>query len=340
MKMRKFVLVLSVFVAVCLVVSGCQAKKPTPVSGSAKNDVIRLAIAPQAGLAPIYLGEKHGFYEEEGITLELTNFNAMAPAIAALISGDLDISFMGLGVHPRAVIGDIDILILCSLSLGDYVIGNKKMGITDLESLKKTTVALPKGSTAEMTFNFAVKKGGYNPADFNVVNMDVPGTTAAMISGQIAACALYMPYVNDIITHIGPENIHIFGTSRDYLDEVAFPGSYGATRKFINANQDLIVRFLRAYTKSADYVNSHYEETIDYVVERTGAARDSIKANLDATKFFSKAETKEMALSGANLTLYKNAIDAMNAVGATDAKGDPKDYVNNELILKALADVK
>jgi len=346
MKLRKSILV--IVIAITLVLVACQGQQgpapvtpepapqadapadgaqPEPAQEDRPLDVIRLAIAPTASVAQIYMGQRHGIFEEEGIYLELINFNAMAPAIAAMLAGDLDISFMGLGVHPLAVRGDIDIIFMSGYSTGDYLIGNAEQGIIDFESLMGTTIALPMCYTADMTFRFVVANAGFDPADFNVVNMDIPGTTAAFMSGQVAAAALWTPFVNDIMAHLGEENVHIFGTGGDILDEVAFVGSYGATRSFIENNEDLVYRFTRAFFRSNELVNNNLAETIDYVVERTEGSRESTEAALGHLRFFNPDEALENLVSGRTFEMYRNMINAMNEVGATEYQGDPEDYV-------------
>lgn len=329
---------------------GNSGSSGTPASGSSTSqpesaaskddqemDVLRIAICDQVVSAPVWLADREGYFAEENIRVELTSFTAMAPAISAMAGGDIDISYMGAGVHPLAAEGQVDIFMLHSLSLGDYLLGNKNNGIETLDDLKGKTIALPKGSTADMLVNVILQSNGYDPADFNIVNMDAAGVVAAMTAGKIDACGAWELSVTEIINAMGEENVSILGTGADYTDQVAFPASWGANPKVMEENRDLIVRFTRAFCKANAYLEEHPEEIINITLEETQGTREALQAQLDTTRMFFPSELKQICEDGSILNYYDGLLNGMKSVGVVETFTPAEEYVDTSIVTEALA---
>lgn len=316
------------------------SNSPAPASepkNDQEMDVLRVAICDQIVSAPVWLADREGYFAEENIRVELTSFTAMAPAIAAMASGDIDISYMGAGVHPLAAEGQVDIFMLHSLSLGDYLLGNKSNGIETLDDLKGKTIALPKGSTADMLVNVILQSNGYDPADFNIINMDAAGVVAAMTAGKIDACGAWEPSVTEIMNAMGKENVSVLGVGGDYTDEVAFPASWGANPKVMEENRDLIVRFTRAFCKANAYLEEHPEEIIEISLEETQGTREALEAQKATTRLFFPSELKTIFEDGSVMTYYDGLLNGMKTVGVIEEFTPAEDYVDTSIVTEALA---
>ena len=74
----------------------------TPLFGCSKQDgTIRLnEVTHSVFYAPLYLAIENGYFEEEGLKIELTNGGGADNSMTALLSGTADIGLMG----PETVI--------------------------------------------------------------------------------------------------------------------------------------------------------------------------------------------------------------------------------------------
>lgn len=311
--------------------------KEKELTSSGKNpDIVKVATTPHIASAAIWAADRLGYFEEENIKIETTSFVAMAPAIAALASGDIDISYMGVGVHSLAAKGQARIFAVNNISYGDYFIGNKSLGADSLDHLGEQTIAVPKGSTGDMLVNMVLKKNGLDPADYNIVNMDAAGVVAAMTAGKIGACGIWEPFVSEISSKLGSSELAYLGQGKDYADDVAFIGSYGASDNMFKEKRDVLVRFTRAYAKATDYLAENPEELLNITVEETQATKEAISSQIGSIKLFTGEEFKTSFTDGTALAWYDSLINAMVDVGVVEEAVPASEFVDITIVQDAL----
>ena len=156
---------------------------------------VRVAYMPNLGSAgSLFVGIEQGYFEEVGLTVETFEFQGGPAEIAAMASGDIDISQIGHGAHKLCIQGEAKIFQMDhTTSLSDVVVGNRAKGIETIEDLKGKTVAVSSGTSSEIILEQALARAGMTMDDINTVEMTVDGMTTAMISGQIDAAASWSP---------------------------------------------------------------------------------------------------------------------------------------------------
>ena len=91
--MKKGVIAVSVLCLAILLVEGLGG---LPWSGGQKRtdlDLVRVGYHTNyGGSSAMAVGQAQGYFEQEGIQVELVSFNSGPPAIAALMAGDVDVS--------------------------------------------------------------------------------------------------------------------------------------------------------------------------------------------------------------------------------------------------------
>ncbi len=157
-----------------------------------KLEKVRLAeVAHTIFYAPQYAALSQGFFEEEGLDIELTLASGADKVTAAVLSGDVDIGFCG----SEATIyvyngGEKDYLkTFAQLTQrdGTFLVSREKIDNFTLEDLKgKTIIGGRQGGMPEMTFEWALRQNGIDPK--SDVNIDTSVAFAAMsgafIGGQ------------------------------------------------------------------------------------------------------------------------------------------------------------
>ncbi len=88
---------------ILLLAMGCQ-EQASDGSGAPLNRKIRLAYpALSATVFPLVYAQEKGIFEQEGVEVEMTLIRGVARIVATLISGDIDVGWMGFDGMTNAV---------------------------------------------------------------------------------------------------------------------------------------------------------------------------------------------------------------------------------------------
>lgn len=229
---------------------------------------VRVAYMPNMGSASLATTAREmGYFKEMGLDVDMVEFQGGPAEIAAMASGDIDISQIGHGAHALCAEGEAVIFQIDCTSLADAVIGNKDKGVGSIEELKGKTVAVTSGTSAEIILNLALQSVGLSQSDIEMVEMDANGIVSAMISGNVDACATWSPGTTTIMDALGDKGI-MLADNQAYVDQVTFPSSFITTQKYADEHHDILVRFSRALQKAADYRADHIEEVAKWVAKQ------------------------------------------------------------------------
>ena len=118
------------------------------IGAAAVAETLNIAYMPNYGsLWSVETAINKGYFEEEGLTINLVEFADGPTIIAAMESGSIDMGYIGQGAHKLCINGRASIFALSHISNGDALIGGK--GITTVEDLKGKVVAYSSGTSSE-----------------------------------------------------------------------------------------------------------------------------------------------------------------------------------------------
>ena len=190
---------------------------------------LRVAYMPNMGSNSLLATALNmGYFEQMGLNVTLTEFQGGPQEIAAMASGDIDISQIGHGAHALCIEGQAKIFHLDCTSLADAVVANTDKGISSIADLKGKTIAVSSGTSAEIILNLALASAGLTQDDVTLVEMDANGMVSAMVSGGVDACATWSPSTMTIANALGDKALTL-ATNNDYLVQVTFPSSFIST---------------------------------------------------------------------------------------------------------------
>ena len=131
---------------------------------------LRVAYMPNMGSNSLLATALNmGYFEEMGLNVTLTEFQGGPAEIAAMASGDIDISQIGHGAHALCIEGQAKIFHLDCTSLADAVVANTDKGISSIADLKGKTIAVSSGTSAEIILNLALASAGLTQDDVDHV---------------------------------------------------------------------------------------------------------------------------------------------------------------------------
>ncbi len=141
--------------------------------------------------APQYAASELGYFEEEGIDLEIITGFGADKTMTAVLSGEADIGFMGSEASIYICAEGAKELVVNFAQLtqraGNFLVAREPMSEFSWDEIKgKTVLGGRQGGMPQMVFEYILKKQGIDPAnDLNIVqNIDFGATAAAFTGGQ------------------------------------------------------------------------------------------------------------------------------------------------------------
>ncbi len=250
-------LVLAILLAIVLLVSGC---------GQQKNQKVRLIeVTHSVFYAPQYVAIHQGYFEEEGIDIELTTGEGADKVMTAVLAGQAEIGFMG----PEAAIyvyneGKEDfaqIFAQLTQTDGSFLMGREEEPDFKWENLKgKTIIGGRKGGVPEMTLEYVLKKHGLTPGvDVEVLtNIQFALMAGAFTGGTGDYVTLFEPVASTLEKEGAGHVLASVGVAGGNIPFTA----YAAKKSFIEKNKDLIQRFTNAIYKGQQFVSLKSPEEI------------------------------------------------------------------------------
>lgn len=268
MKKLKSLISIALIATMGVMGGGCSNKDGT-------LDKIKLAeVTHSVFYAPQYVAIEQGFFEKEGISVELLGAQGADKTMAALLSGEVQIGLMG----PEASIyihnqGSKDYSI-CFAQLtkrdGSFIVGrepNENFTFADLKG--KEILGGRKGGVPEMTLEYGIKQNGLiigtDTANGEVdVRTDIQfGVMAGAFTGGEGD---YVTLFEPLATALEKEGKgYIMASVGQGTGEIPFT-AYSALNTYIEENEDLIQRFTNAVYKGQQYVQSHSAEEIAKII--------------------------------------------------------------------------
>ena len=197
-----------------------------------------------------------GYFDDENIDVQLTEFSDGPTIIQAMESGSIDVGYIGQGAHKLCINGKADIFALAHVSNGDAVIGSKEKGTDTIEGLKGKTIAYSSGTSSEDILNKTLAKGGMTMDDITAMDMDATNIVTAMLSGSVDACATWVPNSLKVLEELGDDGVQLTD-NKTFIDQTVSLASWIAMPKYAEENHDVLVRFARALYKGFDYRADH-----------------------------------------------------------------------------------
>lgn len=236
---------------------GCQSDELTLVK---VNEVAHTIF-----YAPQYAAISQGFFEEEGLKIDLVCGQGADKVTTAVLSGDADIGFCG----PEATIyvyneGKDDYVIsFAQLTKrdGSFLLGREKDPDFTFDKVRdKTIIGGRKGGMPEMTLEWVLKDNGIMPGED--VEIDTSIQFAAMSGAFIGG-------TGDYVTLFEPTALALEKEGQGYV--VASIGvesgelpytCYNAKKSFIEENPEIIQKFTNALYKGMLWVEEKSPEEI------------------------------------------------------------------------------
>ncbi|MCD8330616.1 MAG: ABC transporter substrate-binding protein [Lachnospiraceae bacterium] len=252
---RKIALLAALTVLTAWLAAGCGKNSEANLTCVTLNEV-----AHSVFYAPQYAAIELGYFEEEGIDLEVVNGGGADNVATALIAGEADIGFMGSesSIYVYAE-GQEDYFVnfaQLTQRAGNFLVAreaDEDFTWSDLVGAK--VLGGRKGGMPEMVFEYILKKNGIDPETDLTIDQSISfGLTAAAFPGSDADYTVeFEPYATSLEQEGEGVVVASLGVDSGYVPYTA----YCTTRSYLEENTEIVQAFTNAIQKGLDYVNSH-----------------------------------------------------------------------------------
>jgi len=273
-------------------------------------------------IAPLFVGLDRGYWEEQGLDLQLEQVQSAADAIAFLATGQLDASFGAIAVALYNAINqglDVRVVAPSSYDRGDHgtpLFVRKELwdsgavrAIADLRGRRVYTVA--PGSGAAYIRVRALEKGGLQPDEVELVSLQLPDVPVAMTNGVVDAGLFPEPWGSRMLLE---------GTTA-VLDPMPVPDVLVTTvmagNRLRQERVDLGRRFMLAYLRAVRDLQTPEQRTSDATVD-TMARWTGLRPELIRQLRFLPQWDANLAIAADSLLDQQRVHIAVGATAYTD----------------------
>jgi NitT/TauT family transport system substrate-binding protein len=286
--------------------------------------------------APFFLGKERGYFDAEGIDLDIQEGRGSGPTIQAVAAKSVPFGYADVGtmIKIAAKGAPVKAVGVALQKSPMSVMGLSEKNIKKPEDIKGKIVAVTPGDSMSQIWPLFLKKTGLQESDFKTVAGDGQTKLNAVINGQ---ADLLLGYLMD-------QNIKIQDATKKPVTVIPFT-DYGinlvvsgiiAHKDTLKDKPDLVKRFMRAATRAFEESEKNPEAAVDAMLKANAKAgiRESLIVGLKlTTPLYHTPETakdrpfkvsaKDMAESFAMLQEYG---------GLEKTAGKVDDYYTNEFL--------
>ncbi len=220
--------------------------------------------------SPQYVAIAAGFFEEEGLNIDLTTGQGADNVMTAVLSNQVEIGFAGpeasIYVYNEGKEDYTQVFAQLTKTDGSFLVSSKDIKNFKWEDLKgKTVIPGRKGGVPYMTLLYVLKSKGINPEKDLILDDSIKFDlmASAFSSGTADFVTLFEPTASQIeLSGKG----HIVASVGKEAGEIPYT-AYFAKKSYIENNNDIITKFTNAIYKGQQYVESHTSKEIAELIK-------------------------------------------------------------------------
>lgn len=283
----------------CSSTDNADTKETTNSAGTTSEGTVNVTlneVAHSIFYAPMYVAIEEGYFEDEGIKLDLVTGFGADKTMTAVLSGEADIGFMGseASIYTYNEGANDYVVNFAQLTqrAGNFLVAREEMPDFEWENLKgKLVLGGRKGGMPEMVFEYILRKNGIDPQKDVTIDqsIDFGSTAAAFSGGQGDFTVEFEPNATALEKEGKGYVVASLGTDSGYVPYTAF----SAKKSYIDDNPDIIQGFTNALQKGMDYVQTHTPEEIAEIIKPQFKETDLDTLTTIVTRYYDQDTWKE-----------------------------------------------
>lgn len=220
--------------------------------------------------APQYVAIANGFFEEEGLKIELTTGQGADNVMTAVLANQCDIGFCGpeasIYVYNEGKEDYVQVFAQLTKRDGSFLVSKNPTDNFSWKDLKgKTVIPGRKGGVPYMTFEYVLKQNGLDTKNDLVLDDSIKFDlmAGAFAGGSAEYVTLFEPTAS--MTEDEGKG-YVVASVGEASGEVPYT-AYCAKKSYIEQNSDVIESFTKAIYKGQQWVKEHSSREIAEAIQ-------------------------------------------------------------------------
>lgn len=326
MKITKKILCIGLCILLILpAFAGCEKQEE-------KTKVTLCEVTHSIFYAPQYVAMNLGYFEDEGIEIELTNGQGADKVMSAVLSDNVDIGFAGpeasIYVYNEGKEDHTQVFALLTQRDGSFLVSREPDPNFTWDKLKGKNI-LPgrKGGVPYMALGYVIRSHGLDP--YKDLTLDNSIQFALMAGAFTSGTGDYVTLFEPTASMLEAEGKgYIVASVGEEAGNIAYTG-YFAKKSYIEKNKDLVERFTRAIYRGQKWVANHSAEEIAKAVAPSFPDTDVALLTTVAKRYQEIGAWRDTPM--VDEAAYQKLQEVMTSAGELDKEAPFSEVVNNSI---------
>ena len=280
------------------------------------------------GHAMYFIAKEKGYFEQEGLDVQLFLFTNSGEGLNAIAAGKLDAGSFGTAPPLVFLTKGVDLTIFGGqMSEGHGIVAkpDKAEQFKDLKSYKGKTIATVRLSTGDIVFRGGLHQAGLDwRKDVTIKELESPGAVLeAVKKGSVDAGILWPPF----LTLAEQQGLKVARRSGDVLPGHTCCRQVALSRK-VKSNEADYVNFVRALIRAHAFYKAYPDETVDMANKYVKIDKAVLKRDLYNGNLYLSPDPEKAGV----LTFW----GYMNKAGYISSHENVEAHISTEIFRKAL----
>ena len=312
------------------VLAGCEKQEE-------KTTVRLCEVTHSIFYAPQYVAMNLGYFEDEGIEIELTNGQGADKVMSAVLSDNVDIGFAGpeasIYVYNEGKEDHTQVFALLTQRDGSFLVSREPDPNFTWDKLKGKHV-LPgrKGGVPYMALEYVIRSHGLDPYQDLTLDNSIQ---FALMAGAFTSGT------GDFVTLFEPTASMLEAEGKGYVvasvgkeaGNIAYTG-YFAKKSYLEKNKDLVERFTRAIYRGQKWVANHSAEEIAEAVAPSFPDTDVALLTTVAKRYQEIGAWRDTPM--VDEAAYMKLQEVMTSAGELNKEAPFSEVINNSFAEKVI----
>lgn len=337
--MRKHRLLIAGFAIVLLLgllLTGCGQQKaqqpatPSTAQSAAPTDKIKFKMGylPAVGDILTFVAKEQGFYEQEGLDVELFQFTNSGEGLNAIKAGKLDAGAFGTSAPQVFIAKGTPFVDIGGMQSEGHAVVTKPENAgqySNLQGFIGKKVATVRLATGDAVWRSAMSKAGIDwKTQTTIQELDSPAAVLEAVKKGAADVGLVWVPFSEMAEQQG---LQVVSWSSDYMANHVCCRVVALEDKLQN-NKEAYIRYARASIRAYDFYINHQEETLDAASKYVKLDRELLRKATYSGHIHSIPDPDKKG--------FVAFWEAMKAAGYIQSDIDISKHVNTEIYKTAL----